>query len=181
MSVDGRRQPLGAGPVPSIRPARADDLARIVAIERLAGREPPPRFAGIIRAAIDDPGRFVVTAGLDDEVVGWAATQHWALADGVAPAGQYLTGVTVTPSCRRRGVGRELIAARMAWIGQRADEVYFFANAGNVASLQAHRGWGFEEIARGSAFRGVSFAGGVGLLLRARLHEARSPADRLSL
>lgn len=168
MCADGGR--LGAGRDSSIRTARPNDLARVVGIERLAGRDPSPRFARTIGAAIDDPDRLVLTAALDDEVVGWAATLHWPLADGVAPAGQYLTGVTVMPSCRRRGVGRSLISARMAWIAERADEAYFFANAGNLASLGAHRGWGFEEIARGPAFRGVSFDGGVGLLLRARLH-----------
>lgn len=153
---------------PAIHPATIGDLDEIMDVQRSAGRGTTARFRERTAEAIEDELRHVVTARLGDRCVGWAATQFFADADGSAPAGHYLMGVTVEPEHRRAGIARALIAARIAWIRQRADTVSYFANAANTASLAAHRDWPFEEIARGPVFHGVTFTGGVGVLLTAR-------------
>jgi GNAT superfamily N-acetyltransferase len=156
-------------PPAAIRPATVDDLDEIMDVQRRAGREATTRLRERTAEAIADDNRHVVVARLDDRCVGWAATQYFAEPDGPAPAGHYLMGVTVEPEHRRKGIARALIAARIAWIRERDDSVSYFANAQNAASLTAHHDWPFEEIARGPAFHGVSFAGGVGVLLTAEL------------
>lgn len=120
--------------------------------------------------AIADPLRLVVVALAGGTVVGWAKTHYWDRGDGPAEAGHYLCGVTVDPRWRRRGVARALTGARMRWIGQRASVAWYFVNARNLASIDLHRAWGFEEVARAGAFHGIAFSGGVGVLLRAECH-----------
>jgi ribosomal protein S18 acetylase RimI-like enzyme len=110
---------------------------------------------------------LVVVAEVGGDVVGWAKTHLYPVPDGAAPAGHYLGGVTVRPDARRRGVGRALTDARMAWVGLRAARVHYLVNAQNQVSIAMHERWGFREIARGPAFHHVTFAGGVGLVLRA--------------
>ena len=87
----------------------------------------------------------------------------------MAPCGYYLVGVIVAPPARRRGVGRALTEARLAWIGGRAREAWYFANAQNDASLELHRQLGFEEVTRSFWFPEVTFDGGEGVLCRVRL------------
>ncbi|GAB3417954.1 GNAT family N-acetyltransferase [Flindersiella endophytica] len=82
----------------------------------------------------------------------------------VAPAGYYLGGVLVDPLARRFGVGRALTVARMEWVRERADELWYFANARNEASLEMHQELGFEEVSRSFTFPGVTFEGGEGVL-----------------
>lgn len=86
-----------------------------------------------------------------------------------APAGYYLVGLAVGSECRRQGVGTALTVARLDWVGQLASQAWYFANAGNVASMRLHERLGFREVTRAFSFPGVSFAGGVGILFRADL------------
>ncbi len=152
----------------TIRPATIGDLDEIIDVQRAAGRGTTTQFRERTAETIADELRHVVVARLGDRCVGWAGTQFFAEPDGLAPSGHYLMGVTVEPSHRRAGIGQALIAARIAWILERDDTVSYFANATNTASLAAHHDWPFEEIARGPVFHGVTFTGGVGVLLTAR-------------
>jgi len=102
-------------------------------------------------------------------VVGWAQTSHRTVVTDPAPAGHYLAGVTVDPRLRRRGVATALTRARLEWVAGRAMEAFFVVNARNLASIALHRPWRFAEVARGPRLAGVTFEGGVGLLLRAPL------------
>lgn len=83
-----------------------------------------------------------------------------------APAGWYLTGVTVLPDHRRSGLAHRLTAARLAWIAERSDAAWYFANAHNAASIRLHEGFGFVEVSRAPSIHGVSFDDGEGVLLR---------------
>jgi GNAT superfamily N-acetyltransferase len=87
-----------------------------------------------------------------------------------APAGWYLTGVTVLPAYRRSGLARRLTAARLAWIADRADEAWYFANEQNAASIRLHHAFEFVEVSRAPSIHGVSFDGGEGVLLRCLSH-----------
>lgn len=148
-----------------IREAGLADLPAIEQIQHDAGLlqvGPVPR-----KAAIADPDRFVVVAEVDGCVAGWAKTHYWSDGDGVAPAGHYLGGLTVAPALRRGGIGGVLTQARLDWIWQRVPEAWFVTNARNTASIDLHRRYGFEEVARASRFHTTTFDGGVGILWRA--------------
>ena len=156
-----------------VRPAGEDDLASIAGIERRAARG---ANLDQVRLAMADPGRFVVVATIDDAVAGWAKTHWWQYADGPAPVGHYLGGITVAPAARRRGVGAALTQARMDWVSGRASFVCYVVNATNAASIALHRRWGFHEVARAASFHTIRFTGGSGVLLRAGLDGMRQEA-----
>jgi len=67
------------------------------------------------------------------------------------------------------GVPAPLLRARVGWVAERADEVWFYANARNAVSLALHAAIGLEEVTRDFSVPGVSFEGGVGVLGRLRL------------
>jgi ribosomal protein S18 acetylase RimI-like enzyme len=166
-----------------VRPAVPDDVGALVDIQRRAGRDAHPES---YRRAVGDPGRCVLvalpagpagTADATGAVVGWAQTYHHDEATDPAPVGHYLGGVTVDPRRRRRGVAAALTAARMAWIGERAAEAYYVVNARNRASIALHEPWGFVEVARGPRLSGITFDGGVGVLLRATVGVRRIRSD----
>jgi ribosomal protein S18 acetylase RimI-like enzyme len=96
-----------------------------------------------------------------------------APADTVPP-GYYLTGLFVLPEQRGRGIGTALTRVRLDWIGERAADAWFFANARNTASIELHRRLGFEEVSRRFSFPGLTFEGGEGILFRLRLRTGRA-------
>lgn len=162
----------------TIRTARPADVHGILAADIAAGRtslNEAERFANGISAAVADPTRLVVVAEARDDttaeggsgVVGWAKTHYWDYADGPAPAGHYLGGVTVRPEFRRMGLAAQLTEARLHWMWERAEFAWYVVNARNEASLALHRRWGFWEVARGARFHTVAFDGGEGVLLSA--------------
>ncbi len=153
-----------------VRVARLDELDGIREVQRLGGRSNSETFTHVISDAINDPERLVVVAGADGKLVGWAATKYWPDHDGAAPPGHYLMGISVAPEHRRQGIGQALIGARIEWIRHRAEDVMFFVNAINSGSLAAHQCWPFQEISRGTQFRGIQFVGGLGLLFHAQLN-----------
>lgn len=168
-------------PAVTLRPAVAAEAATIVDLESRVRGSAQSREA--MADAIADPLRLVVVAVADGEVVGWGKTHHWDWSDGPAEAGHYLGGVTVDPRCRRRGVATRLTAARMAWISERARTAWYVVNAQNRASIDLHRAWGFEEVARAEKFHTIRFSGGAGVLLRAALGAdvARAASGRRDL
>ena len=63
-----------------------------------------------IDAWIRDPGRLVVVADRDAQVVGWAMLAHRVGHDD-APDGWYVSALTVHPDWRRRRIGDRLLTA----------------------------------------------------------------------
>jgi ribosomal protein S18 acetylase RimI-like enzyme len=152
-----------------VRPARADDLAPHLALalsERAEGVDiARPRFERDLAEA--DRRLFVATvAGV---FAGYGRVARFQPPEdapaNVAPAGLYLLGALVARRFRRRGIGRALTQARMAWAFERADAVWYFANARNEASRRMHDGLGFVEVTRDFWFPRVKFSG-VGILFR---------------
>lgn len=80
------------------------------------------------------------------------------------PPGWYLTGVVVSPPHRRQGVGSALMHARVVWLFERTNRVYYFVNNRKLASIALHAALGFREIARDIRAPVRQFTGGVGLL-----------------
>jgi aminoglycoside 6'-N-acetyltransferase I len=105
---------------------------------------------------------------VNDEIIGWGKTHFWSYADGPAPAGHYLGGVTVSPESRRQGIARALTQARLDWIWDRSDAAWYVVNPDNLASIELHRQWGFIEVARAARLHTTNFTGGTGLLFRAK-------------
>lgn len=133
-----------------VRAATGSDIAGIAEVEVAAGRLAEAQtlqFAAPLRGAMSDPLRLVLVAEAQPQpgaaggaaVVGWAKTHHWNHADGPAPAGHYLGGLTVLPGFRRRGVAIQLTDARLAWIWERDASAWYVVNARNRASLELHR------------------------------------------
>jgi GNAT superfamily N-acetyltransferase len=123
---------------------------------------------------IDEPERQLVVAVSDNEVFGYARAHVFepkpdAPSDSV-PRGYLLLGLFVLPSHRRTGLGSALTRTRLRWIGERANEAWFFSNARNNASIELHRRFGFTEVTRSFSFPGLAFDGGEGILLRLQLH-----------
>ncbi len=97
-----------------------------------------------------------------------------------APAGWYLSGLSVDPDWRRRGIARALTQERLDWVAARADEAWYFANARNRVSFALHASLGFVEVTRDFAFPGVEFRGGAGVLCRVDLTSCSLPVAPLS-
>jgi GNAT superfamily N-acetyltransferase len=118
--------------------------------------------------AADDAALFVADVG---DVVGFGRVAWFAPPDdapgNAAPSGYYLLGLLVDTQWRRGGLGERLTAACLAWVWERAAECWYFANAGNRASLDLHERLGFRPVTRDFCFPGVTFEGGEGVLSRA--------------
>jgi aminoglycoside 6'-N-acetyltransferase I len=63
---------------------------------------------------------------------------------------------------RRRGLGDASTRARLGWVQHREKDVWYFANAGNQASIDLHSKFGLVEVARDLTVAGVRFEGGNG-------------------
>jgi ribosomal protein S18 acetylase RimI-like enzyme len=118
----------------------------------------------VLLREVDDLEHRLVVAEVDEMILGYGRAGVFepepdAAAD-TAPRGYYLTGVFVSHDQRRGGIGAALTQARLDWIGERADEAWFFANARNVASIELHLRFGFEEVTRRFSFPGLTFDGG---------------------
>jgi GNAT superfamily N-acetyltransferase len=123
------------------------------------------------------PDNLLLTATVDGVIVGfakvaWIEPKPDAPANA-APAAFYLAGVNVDLEHRRRGIGRELTRRRMEWIAERASEVFYFANARNLTTIDLHAELGFLEVTRDFYVSGATFDGGVGILFRATVREGR--------
>ncbi|WP_244517055.1 GNAT family N-acetyltransferase [Arthrobacter alpinus] len=153
------------GPV-DVRMATSGDIHAIRDIDTKAGRSPADIAA--MATAILDENRLVVVASADGNIVGWGKTHFWSYANGQAPGGHYLGGVTVLPEFRRHGIARALTQVRLNWIWARADSAWYIVNPSNQASIDLHREWGFAEVARAAKLHTTSFTGCVGLLLQAK-------------
>ena len=105
-------------------------------------------------------------------IVGFGRVCH-EVADGGRPGGWYLLGVIVAPEHRRRGVGLALTLARIEWLRQRADAVYYFANVANRVSIAPHEQLGFVEVTRDFEHEKAGLKRGEGVLYRLSLDRTR--------
>lgn len=151
-----------------VREASTQDVGRLAGLQAATRGGDEARWAAQIGWAVEDQQRLVVLAEVDGETAGYANAallpEHPV---DHAPAGYYLTGVTVARRWRRRGIGTLLTHHRVAWVRQRDEAVFCFVSAANRASLDLHLELGFSIVSTGSAFQGVEFAAGRGFLLRA--------------
>lgn len=118
----------------------------------------------------EESGQIMFVAHRHDALVGYGRIA-WLTPEASggygAPDGWYLSGCIVDADVRRRGIGRALTQARLDWALARGEDVYYFANEQNCASLDLHKQLGFVEISRDFAINGVTFTGGQGVLCKA--------------
>jgi len=150
------------------RPAHEHAASERPALERAASERPALERAAAERPALE-------RAGASDGLVG-VGRVAWLEPEGerAAPAAYYLVGLVIDRAARRTGIGEALTRARTAWTLERSAEAWYFANAGNRASLDLHARGGFVEITRDFAVPGVSFEGGAGVLCRATAESVRT-------
>jgi ribosomal protein S18 acetylase RimI-like enzyme len=169
---DAPRRPLPGGLL--IRNAGISDLEGISRLswQREGGTltEATARAQRWLAARPDE--HLMVVAQLEERIIGYAKASYVHPATDQPddrPEGWHLSGVIVGEPFRRCGIGAELTRRRLQWIAGRADEVFYFANSTNRASIDLHEKFGFEEIGRNIRAPGVSFTGGIGILFRLRL------------
>lgn len=94
-------------------------------------------------------------AELDGRAVGLAEVSVRPVAEGCATQGVgYLEGWYVEPDCRRRGVGRALVAACEDWArAQGCSELASDTEHDNEVSRRAHLALGFEDAGLVRCFR----------------------------
>jgi RimJ/RimL family protein N-acetyltransferase len=85
------------------------------------------------------------------------------------PGGYYLTGLLVDPAWRRRGIANALTRARLRWVFQRSNEVFYITDSTNEASLLQHATLGFQEVRR---VPGTDFTDGEAILVRLDVQDA---------
>jgi len=103
----------------------------------------------LTRTVRDGRRRALFVAEAHGEVVGYGRVV-FAEADPDAPtatpSGWYLLGLVVDQAWRRRGIGEALTRARMAWVGERAEQLYYFTQPENRASQALHERLGFVNL-----------------------------------
>jgi aminoglycoside 6'-N-acetyltransferase I len=106
---------------------------------------------------ITDLGRrgAVLVAEGESGLLGFAEVSIRAYAEGCrTDRVGYLEGWFVEPDARRRGIGRQLVAAAEAWArAQGCVEFASDAEADNELSAAAHRALGFAEVGLIRCFR----------------------------
>jgi RimJ/RimL family protein N-acetyltransferase len=156
--------------VVTLREAEEHDVGALVGFAADHGKD-PAFMRRAFETAISREDRFVVVASAAGELVGHGRCAHFDRSPDappeVAPGGYYMGGLLVASRLRRRGIAAALTRARMDWAFERAPEVWYFANARNLASIALHAKLGFVEVTRSFSYPNVSFDGGVGVLGRA--------------
>jgi ribosomal protein S18 acetylase RimI-like enzyme len=156
-----------------VRRAGPDDARAIVAVD--ASREPrPPTYLDWVVEQLARGDAAHVVAERRGHVVGASAVKVWC-EHADAPAGWYVSGITVMPTWRRRRIGDRMLALELAGVDRLHEPTWSVVNAGNGASLDLHARHGFVEVARAATFAGITFTGGTGLLLH---RPARRPPMR---
>ena len=134
-----------------VRLAGGGDLAALAELGE-AHSGVPGGWRKRFEADLSGDDRVLVVAGVEGSLAGYGRVRWFSPSPrtpaGTAPVGWYLGGLVVAPEWRGCGVGAALTRMRVEWVSERADEVWYYANARNVVSLALHAAVGFEEVTR---------------------------------
>jgi ribosomal protein S18 acetylase RimI-like enzyme len=149
-----------------VREAAPGDVEACVRIMMAREAGSPERLRARLRQSVESEAEGFFVAEVDRTVAGFGRVQLLTPPphpppNGI-PLGWYLIGVMVDSRWRRRGFGDALTRARLGWVWQRANEVWYFANAKNQASIDLHSQYGFVEVTRDFTVEGLTFDGGDG-------------------
>jgi GNAT superfamily N-acetyltransferase len=145
----------------SVRQARPDDLATVVALRlsllREHGDHPiygrlrndaAQRARELFAAQLDSPSEVMFLAERDGQVVGILRVVESSGSPLLHPARYaYVSSVFVSPAERRGGVLRALVDRAMAWCNERGlDEMRLHSVAGDTVSEAAWDALGFRVV-----------------------------------
>ena len=164
--------------------AEARDVAALSELtmrrEGLARDEVEPRFRREVE--VDPNTHCLLVARSNGRTLAFARASFYARPEDASPdhqpEGWYLSGVIVDEEYRRRGIAKALCEARLEFVAQRANEVFYIANVRNRPSIELHAKLGFEELTREFYSPRVTYTGGAGALFRLELHPR--PSQRSS-
>lgn len=129
-----------------VRPGAADDIEACVALSSTfdpAGADAWRRT--LERTVLDGVGRALFVAETADaQIVGYGRVVRSE--PPATPDGWYLLGLIVDAAWRRRGIGEALTKARMHWVRQRAERIFYFTHQDNRASQKLHEALGFRSL-----------------------------------
>ena len=92
---------------------------------------------------LESPCDKVFVAVYDEETVGYIHVNDYRLL--YAPAMINVMGIAVSDSCRRRGIGRQLLAAAEAWAQERgATAIRLVSGANRTEAHSFYRNCGFD-------------------------------------
>jgi len=138
-----------------VRVAGAADLARVVEIERTIAEAPhwaEMEYAAIVSVNRDVDGmdgmvkRCLLVAEAGERLLGFAVGKVEGSGDGSFAE---LESVVVEVAARRRGVGRTLSGAVIAWCkGQGAAALELEVRAGSEGAIALYAGLGFMVVGR---------------------------------
>ena len=128
-----------------IRPARPDDSEEI---SRLSAELGYPASVGAIgsnlAALLASARYFVSVAERGSRLLGWAVVERRLMLESGERA--ELTGLVVSASARRMGVGRALVAAAEHWgLGQGMKSIYVRSNVAREESHPFYLGLGYHR------------------------------------
>lgn len=128
-----------------IRDATEHDLDATVALIAAHRGGDVAEWRQLFDAALDDDARHFVVAVVAGSIVGFGHTKRVEArpADDAPPAGWFLSGVTVAPDVRRRGIGTALTRVRLDRLRGLTDVVYYAAEPDNEATVALHAPFGF--------------------------------------
>ena len=144
-------------PIVRFRVAEAQDALGISKVETAAYgpySTPLPEVLNLISSELAAIARgeiqrktWVATA--QDEIVGFAKCRFLPPYNQqvlTVSRGWMLSGLTVSPKWRRRGIGRQMVQLRLDWLAQRTHAVFYSTDPENHASVSLHTGFGFVEL-----------------------------------
>jgi ribosomal protein S18 acetylase RimI-like enzyme len=131
-----------------VRPATGADVpaaARMIADHR---QEDVRLWTERLALDLADPERIFLVAEVAGEVVGFGQARVTENPDNhplLPPSGWYLSGMTVAPAWRRRGIGEALTRGRLELLAGQATRVHYLADPENIATIALHAKLGFTR------------------------------------
>ncbi len=138
---------------PDIRPAKAKDLPRIIALERAipeAPHWPEAEYLAILNTQTPEIRRCLFIAEADENLIGFAVGK----AIGEAPNTiAELESIAVAAHSRRLGTGRSLCQAIIHWSRQQgASTLELEVRAASTGPIALYRQLGFTPVGRRAAY-----------------------------
>jgi len=145
-----RREAAGSGIDYTVRPARREDLPRIIYINRVTLPENYPEW--FFEEHLSKWGDAFLVAEVDGEVVGYIMTRVEYGASVFNPLKLvkkgHIVSLAVLPRYRRRGIGSALLREALARLRDRygCSEAYLEVRVSNEPAINLYKKHGFQVI-----------------------------------